>query len=144
MIPEPEGSTDLNCSQSNSNTSIYGINIASRTFMSRTIRLSICDHCPAVRYGLRHIFSDYEDFKIVSEASAQSEILATADGIETDILLTDLKPNAPEDIKHIREFRELRPNVKIIIFSDCSDHRMVMETLEIGIQGFRSKDAEAD
>lgn len=112
--------------------------------MSSTIRISICDYCPAVRYGLRHIFSDSQHFEVVSEASAQSEILAATDGIDTDILLTDLRPNAPEDIKYIREFRELRPEVKIVIFSDCSDHRMVMETLEVGIQGFRSKHAEAD
>ena len=112
--------------------------------MSSTIRLSICDYCPTVRYGLRHIFSDSKHFEVVSEASTQSELLAAIDGIETDILLTDLKANAPGDIKFIREFRDLRPDVKIIIFSDCSDHRMVMATLEIGIQGFKSRNAEAE
>ena len=111
--------------------------------MSSTIRISICDYCPAVRYGLRHIFSDSQHFEVVSEASSQSELLSSADGIDTDILLTDLKSNEPQDIEYIRKFRDIRPDVKIIIFSDCSDHRMVMETLEIGIQGFRSKSAEA-
>ena len=112
--------------------------------MSRTIRLSICDYCPTVRYGLRHIFSDNQHFEVVSEASSQKGILAAVGDFEIDVLLTDLKPNAPEDIKYIREFKDLRPDVKIIIFSDCRDHRMVMETLEIGIQGFRSKDADAE
>ena len=112
--------------------------------MSSTIRLSICDYCPTVRYGLRHIFSDSKHFEVVSEASTQSELLAAIDGIETDILLTDLKANAPGDIKFIREFRDLRPDVKIIIFSDCRDHRLVMATLEIGIQGFKSRNAEAE
>lgn len=112
--------------------------------MSNAIRISICDYCPAVRYGLRHIFSDSRHFEVVSETSQQSELLAATDGIETDILVTDLRANAPEDIRHIREFRDLRPDVKIIIFSDCSDHRMVMDTLEIGVQGFKSKNSEAE
>lgn len=112
--------------------------------MNRSIRVSICDYCPAVRYGLRHIFSDSQHFEVVSEASSQNELLSSTDGIDTDILLTDINSNEPKDIEYIREFRDRRPDVKIIIFSDCSDHRMIMDSLEIGIQGFRSKNAEAE
>lgn len=111
--------------------------------MSSTIRISICDYSPVVRYGLRHILSSDQQFEIVSEVSSPGEILAAANDIEIDILVTDLKPNNPREIEYIREFRNQMPDVKIIIFSDCNDHRMVMETLEIGIQGFRSKNAEA-
>lgn len=112
--------------------------------MSRSIKVSICDYSPAIRYGLRHIFSDSQHFEVVSEAPSQCKLLSSTDGVDTDILITDLRPNEPQDIEYIRAFRDTRPDVKIIIFSDCCEHRMIMAALEIGIQGFRTKNAEAE
>ena len=112
--------------------------------MSNIIRVSICDYCPAVRYGLDKMLSDAADIKIVSTLSCHSDILATMVENEADILITDFKQNSPGDIEYLRELRESCPDLKIIIFSDCTDHRMIMETLELGIQGFKPRQAEAE
>lgn len=112
--------------------------------MLGSIRVSICDYCPAIRYGLQKILSEDEQIEVVAEVGSHDEILRSVLDKETDILLTDLKPNKPNEIEYLRRFRECRPEVKIIIFSDCTDHRMVMEALEVGVQGFKSKQVEAD
>ena len=112
--------------------------------MSEPIRVMTCDRCPTIRYGLHRILSSDAQIEIVAELHEPEEILSAANQVDADILIIDLDENNPSEIEYLRRFRNLQPGVKIIVFTACSDTGLVMETLDLGIQGFRLKHADSD
>ena len=112
--------------------------------MSEPIKVMICDRCPTIRYGLQRILSSDAQIEIVAELHQPEEILTAASQVDTDILIIDLDENEPLEIEYLRRFRTLRPGVKIIVFTACSDTDLVMQILDLGVKGFRLKQADSD
>jgi DNA-binding NarL/FixJ family response regulator len=63
--------------------------------------------------------------------------------IGMDVILVDFKEIKPSGLGYLKKFREKLPNVKIIIFTSCSDTSLIMNAVELGVQGFQMKQAEA-
>ena len=112
--------------------------------MPEPIKVMTCDRCPTIRYGLQRILSTDAQIEIVAELHQPEDILAEANQVDTDILIIDLDENSQSEIDHLRRFKALRPGVKIIVFTACSDSGLVMQALDLGIQGFRLKQADRD
>lgn len=112
--------------------------------MSDFIRVAVCECSPTVRYGLRNILSAKEEIQIVKEVSEHQEILPVIGGMNVDILFTDLNPDAPSELVCLREFKTLRPEVKIIVFTSSVDSALIMQALDLGIHGFKLKQATAE
>ena len=108
------------------------------------IRVAVCEHSPTVRYGLRNILSATEEIQIVKEVSEHQEILPVVGGMNVDILFTDLNPDTPSELVCLREFKTLRPEVKIIVFTNCVDSALIMQALDLDIHGFKLKAATAE
>ena len=111
--------------------------------MPGSIRVTICDCCPTIRYGLQNILASDSDIRVVGELSTHSEILNTISEIDTDIILADLNEYNSSGIEHLRQVREQHPEVKVIVFTDSLDHRLVVGALELGVRGFKAKNADA-
>ena len=112
--------------------------------MTSPIRVMVCDRCPTIRYGLQRILSHDPAIEIVAELHTPEDILSDDADVEADILIIDLDENDPSEMVCLSSFKASRPNTKIIVFTACSDTNLVVETLELGIQGFRLKQAESD
>jgi len=111
--------------------------------MSNAIRLTVCDCCPIVRYGLSVIMDPDPDIDIVGSISSHAEMISNIDEINSDVLIVDLNLEDPSEIEYLREFRERKPEIKIIIFTTCQDKNLIIKILDLGIHGFRSKEADA-
>jgi NarL family two-component system response regulator LiaR len=112
--------------------------------MSNSIRITICDCCSTIRYGLQSILGPDPDIEIVREVSSLKEILTDDGEIDMDIMLIDLNQNRPSEIDYLRQFRALRHDVKIIVFTNCSDENLIIEALDLNIEGFELKFSDTD
>ncbi len=112
--------------------------------MTTPIRVMVCDRCPTIRYGLQRILSSDSAIEIVAELRTPEEILSESANVEADILIIDLDQNDKSEIDCLSRFKASRPNTKIIVFTACSDTSLVIETMGLGIQGFRLKQADSD
>ena len=111
--------------------------------MSIPIRVIICDRCPTIRYGLKRIFASDSEIEIVAELPAPEAILTEIGKLEADILIIDLDENNPSAIDFLSQVRALRPDIKIIVFTCCSDTNLVVAALGLGIRGFTLKHSDS-
>ena len=112
--------------------------------MSNIIRVAVCECSPTVRYGLRNILGSRSNIEIVKEVSAHQDIMPVVNGVDFDILLTDLNPDKPSEILCLSKLKILRPEVKIIVFTNSSDKGLIMQALDLGIQGYKFKRARTE
>ena len=113
--------------------------------LSGSIHVAICDACPTIRHGLEHILDKAPDIEIVAQASSRDELLSQADGLDIDVLLIDIDDHAYDASGYAGSFREKIPSSKILVFTNCKDHALIISTLEHGIEGFQCKqEAQVD
>ncbi len=112
--------------------------------MSSIIRLAICDRRPIVRCGLERIIGSLDDMEIVRSIGSHDVIAAEAGEMEIDILIIDLDTDDPEGFQSLRDFAAIRPEVKVIVFTDSRSEHLVVSALGLGVKGFRVKQASAD
>jgi NarL family two-component system response regulator LiaR len=113
--------------------------------MAKPIQVAICDCCPTIRYGLQHILSTAANIETVAEAASHEEMLDKFVHLDLDVILVDIGSNKQTGFSYIRKFRETRPEVKTIIFTGyTSDEDVILEAIDIGVQGFQLKQADCN
>lgn len=112
--------------------------------MSKIIQVAICDHCSTIRYGLQHILNRDANISLVAEADSPKEILTKFTSLDLDVILIDLEENRQTEFDCLRKFRELKPNTKTILFTSYSDKNLIVEAIQIGVQGYLLKQAESE
>ena len=112
---------------------------------SEAIHVVICDDCPTIRYGLQQILETAPDIEVVMNASSYAEVLNKSGDLDIDIILVDIEDQENTGLEYLNNFRQKLPDAKILVFTDCEDHKQIMEVLELGIEGFQCKqDADAN
>ena len=113
--------------------------------MTRSIQVAVCDCCPTIRYGLQHILNTDPHIEMVAQAATHEEMLTQFADIDLDVILVDIGENRQTGFNYIRQFREMRPEVKTIIFTGYSnDKKAILEAIDIGVQGYQLKQADCN
>ena len=112
--------------------------------MSISIQVAICDCCPTIRYGLQHILSTDLNINIVAQASSHEEMLTRFAEVDLDVILIDVEANTQTGFNYLRQFRKMRPDVKTIIFTGYTDKKVILEAIDIGVQGYQLKQADCN
>lgn len=110
--------------------------------MSRTIQVAICDCCPTIRYGLQHILGTDPEIDTVAEAGSHEELLTRFVDADLDVVLVDVETGHQPAFQHLRKFRELRPDVKTIVFTGHTERQVILDAIDVGVQGFQLKQAD--
>jgi DNA-binding NarL/FixJ family response regulator len=117
----------------------------SRPDAPAAIRLAICDSCPTIRHGLERIFDSAPDIDVVVLMASREELLSQPDEQDVDVVLIDIDDHEHDVTGYIETFREILPNTKILIFTNCKDNLQIINVIEKGIEGFQCKqDADID
>lgn len=95
------------------------------------------------RYSLEQMFASAPGIEVTAIVNRHEDILTEFEDTDLDILIVDIDKDDPYDLDYLREFRQRRPEVKIVVFTACKDESLVLKTIEIGIQGFGLKQSEA-
>lgn len=112
--------------------------------MSTSIQVAICDCCPTIRYGLQHILGSDPEINTVAEMSTHEELLSRFIDADLDVILIDVEANTQSGFKYLRQFHELRPDVKTIVFTGYTDKSVILEAIDIGVQGYQLKQADCN
>ena len=110
---------------------------------SESIHVVICDDCPTIRCGLEQILDTDPDIEVVMNTSSYTEILNKSGDLDIDVILVDIEDEKNTGLEYLNNFRQKVPDAKILVFTDCEDHKQIIEVLELGIEGFQCKQ-EAD
>ena len=109
-----------------------------------SIRIAICDSCPTIRFGLKHIIDSAPDIDLVLQSSSHAELMDQSENLDIDVIMIDIEDDKQAGFEYLNSFRENFTDVKILIFTNCHDHAHIIEVLEQGVEGFQCKlDAEA-
>lgn len=112
--------------------------------MNDIIRIAVCDCRPIVRYGLEQIVATVTDMEIVKFFCGYEELLDDIENLEVDIMLIDIDDDTPAGLECLRSLQELQPELRVVLFTACSDKNTIIRALGCGIRGFKLKQADLD
>ena len=107
----------------------------------QAIKILIVDDHSIVRYGLRCLIDEQEDFTVLGEASNGLEAVESARELQPDIILMDIRMPELDGLKAMRRIRDENPGPKIIVLTTYESDDYIFEAIEAGAKGYLLKDA---
>ena len=103
------------------------------------IRVLIADHQPIVNYGIRMLFENSNDIKIVSSANTAKQLINFLKKGNIDLVLMSMDLPDMNGITALRTIKKNYNNVRVIIFSAQSENIYALSGIRAGASGFLSK-----
>jgi|TARA_Y100000385_G_scaffold285993_1_gene347074 DNA-binding NarL/FixJ family response regulator len=103
------------------------------------IRVLVADHHPIVNYGIRMLFENSPDIKIVNTASSAKQLLDYLKKSNTDIVLMSIDLADTNGITVLRTIKKEYRDVAVIIFSTHPEDIYAISAIKAGASGYLSK-----
>ena len=103
------------------------------------IRVLVADHQPIVSYGIRMLFENSTDIKIVNTASSAKQLLDYLKKSNTDIVLMSIDLADVNGITALRTIKKEFRNVAVIVFSTHLEDIYAISAIKAGASGYLSK-----
>ncbi len=100
------------------------------------MRILLVDDHAIVTDGLEAILRDEADFEIVEKHSSGHFALAWLKTNEVDILITDYSMPDMDGLSLVKQAKQLKPDLKILVLSMHDEAAMVREMLGAGVDGY--------
>jgi two-component system nitrate/nitrite response regulator NarL len=107
------------------------------------VRVLVVDDHPVVTDGVRLLLNGHPTFEVVGSACTAADALEAAATTAPDLVLLDLRLPGSDPPELVRRLRQLRPAVKVVLFTAHPDSSLLSATLEAGVDGCLLKDAGA-
>ena len=107
--------------------------------MRCNIRVLIVDDHPVMRQGIRALLEHEADILVVGEAKNGDEGVAQAALLRPDVILMDLQLPGKSGLDAIREIHLENPGIRILVFSNFSEDKTIMEAVKSGAIGYLLK-----
>lgn len=101
--------------------------------------LLVDDHM-LVRAGIRALIEQV-GFKVVGEAGNPGEAMALFRQLHPNIVITDLTMSEASGLDLLRELRQLRPDLPVVILSMHASEELIAEALRLGASAYLLKEA---
>jgi DNA-binding NarL/FixJ family response regulator len=105
-----------------------------------TVTVLLADDHPIVRHGLRHLFEDAPDIKIVGEASDGLQAVQLTEKLKPNVLILDIMMPDLNGLEVLRQVKERSPSTCSIVLSMQSADIYVVEALKAGALGYVLKE----
>jgi DNA-binding NarL/FixJ family response regulator len=105
------------------------------------IRVLIADDHTILREGLKQILSDHDDLLVTGEAENGTEALHKIQAGDFDVVVLDMSMPGRSGIELIKQIREEKPKLPILILSMHKEDLYAVRTLKVGASGYLSKDS---
>ena len=103
------------------------------------IRVLVADHHPIVNYGIRMLFENSTDIKIVNTATSAKQLLDYLKKSNTDIVLMSIDMADTNGITVLRTIKKEYRDVAVIIFSTHPEDIYAISAIKAGASGYLSK-----
>jgi len=102
------------------------------------IRIIVIDDHAVVRQGVARILTDVPDFLLVGEGADAADARNLALTLEADVCVLDLAMPGG-GVEFVAELRELRPRLRVLVFSMHREEQYALRVLSAGASGFLGK-----
>ncbi len=109
----------------------------------RAIRIALCDDQALVLRGLSRLLADI-GFEIALETTDAEQLLGGLAQRPADVIVSDIRMPGLGGFGLIRSLRERSDATPVILLTTFDDHRLLLQAVEAGAQGFLLKDASPD
>ena len=103
------------------------------------IRVLVADHQPIVSYGIRMLFENSTDIKIINTASTAKQLLEYLKKSNTDIILMSIDLTDINGITVLRTIKKEFRDVAVIVFSTHPEDIYAISAIKAGASGYLSK-----
>jgi len=108
------------------------------------IRVLLADDHTIVRAGLKELLSETGDIAVSGEANNGAEALARIREGHYDIAVLDMSMPGRSGIELIRQVKQERPHLPILVLSMHSEEQYAVRALRAGASGYLTKESAAD
>jgi DNA-binding NarL/FixJ family response regulator len=105
------------------------------------IRILIADDHAIVRAGLKQFIADQLDMEVAGEAATGAETVALVRAQEFDVVLLDISMPDRNGVDTLKQLRQLRPELPVLILSGFSEAQYAVNLLRAGAAGYVNKEA---
>ncbi|MFA3783801.1 response regulator [Melioribacteraceae bacterium 4301-Me] len=106
------------------------------------MNIVITDDHEIIREGLKKIFAKYSDLNIVAEASDVKELAIALQNNPTDLIILDVSLPSKSGLDFIKDIRQKFPEIKILVFSIFPEEKFAKRAIDMGADGYLSKNAK--
>ena len=108
------------------------------------IKVLLADHHTILRQGLRSLLEKESDILVIAEAEDSASVLSLSQRYLPDIVIMDIYVSMDTAMNTIREIKELRPDIKVLVLSIYSEGWRIMESLKAGASGYLTTDCDLE
>ncbi len=108
------------------------------------IKVLIVDDHSLVRQGLKQIIELESDIKVVGLAGDGEEAILKTQQLKPDVILLDINMPKVNGIQALRRLKDMDRNTKVIMLTFYEDREYLLETINLGANGYVLKDAESE
>lgn len=108
------------------------------------IRIMIVDDQSLVRDGLAMLLNLRPELEVVGTASDGEEAVQSAEQLQPEIILMDIRMPRTNGVEGTRLIRERLPHIKVLMLTTFNDSELIFEALEQGASGYLLKDMATD
>ncbi|MFA7228180.1 MAG: response regulator transcription factor [Melioribacteraceae bacterium] len=106
------------------------------------MKIAITDDHEIIREGLKKILTKQEDFRIVAEAASIGELEKHLEDTVVDLLILDISLPDKSGLDFIKDLKARYPETKILMFSIYPDEKFARRAINMGADGYLSKNAK--
>ena len=103
------------------------------------IKIMIVDDHAIVREGLKQIVRQTNDMEVVAEAENGSDMLKILQEKTFDIVLLDISIPGRNGIDYLKDVKQLKPDLPVLILSMHPEEQFAMRALTAGAAGYLTK-----
>ncbi len=108
----------------------------------KKIKVAIADDHALIREGIKKLLELEESFEIVALAGDGIEALECIRTTEPDVILLDINMPNMNGIDCLKQIKSDYPDTKVIMLTIHEDAEYLIETINIGAEGYVLKDAD--
>ena len=105
------------------------------------LKILVADDHPVVRMGLKQILSETKDMMVADEAQTGQEVLKKAIKNDFDVILLDISMPGKNGLDILRELRNKRPKVPVLILSIYPEDQYAVRVLKLGAAVYLTKES---
>lgn len=106
-----------------------------------TVRVVLADDHDLVRSGIKALLSMIGGVQVIAEARNGEELISLVEGLEPDVVLTDISMPGMDGISAIARLHKSTPKVRLLVLSMYDTVDFVKRAVTAGACGYLMKDA---
>lgn len=110
----------------------------------KTITVLMVEDHKLLRVGLKSLFAETEDIKVIAEAESGKQAIDKQKNLNPDVIIMDIGLPDMSGIDAIKKIMANNPLQKIMVLTSHSDEKEVLDSLSAGVYAYVLKDINTE